>query len=142
MMKYIFLATSITSTFLFSSVVHAFDMNGTWSCRLGWTWITTPVKVSGYKQTWEKGCAIVDTVKVGDKFFSKIRQRPCGLPGDTPHVVFSETKDKRIKIEFHQTSESWGYRNEGVAVVIETKTFSEKEGTEWESDWRYCEKKY
>ena len=115
-----------------------FNMNGTWDCRLGWTWLTTSVEVSGYSQTWKEGYASVDFIKVDDKTYKKIIQRPLGFPGETPHILLENEKDKRVKIVFHQGSDYWGYRNEGVVVVIETKTFSEKEGTKWEKDYRYC----
>lgn len=117
---------------------YGIDMSGKWDCRLGWSWSTTAVKVSGYSQTWKEGYATVDYIKVDGKIFKNINQRPQGFPGDTPHILLEKEQDKRIKIEFHKSSEWWGYRNEGVVVAIETKIFSEQEGVKWETDYRYC----
>lgn len=130
----IFLATN-------NANAYGFDMNGEWECRLGWTWSTTLVEVSGYSQTYKEGHAEVGFIKVGNKKFNTLKQRPFGLPGDTPHIVLEETSNKRKKIEFHQDSSYWNYRVEGVAVVFEEKSFSEENGTKWNEDIRFCEKK-
>lgn len=120
--------------------VRAMSMDGTYECRLGWTWLTTSVVVVGYSQTYKEGHASFEYAEVNGKRYNKIYQRSFGLPGDTPHIVIEKQKDKRVKLEFHQSSSYWGYASEGVAVVIETKSFSEKDGSKWERDRRYCEK--
>ena len=120
--------------------LRAMDMNGIYECRLGWSWLTTKVEVVGYSQTYKEGYATFDYAEVDGKRYKRIYQAGFGLPGDTPHIAVEEQKDKRIKIEFRQSSTYWGWNTEGVAAVIETRSFSEKDGSKWEGESRYCEK--
>lgn len=120
--------------------LRAMDMNGIYECRLGWSWLTTKVEVVGYSQTPKEGVASLTYVNVDGKRYTEIHNSSFMNSGISPRIILESEKDKRTRLEFHQSSSDRTYRSEGVAVVIETKSFSEKDGSKWESEFRYCEK--
>ena len=147
MVNKFFIFSILTFTFLLinnSSNAFSLKMDGTWECRLGWSWIKTNVSIDGYFEDNVNGTARISSVDVDEKSFIDyhIRQDKLIDGQKTPYLIYMYDDEKRIFFEFRKSSQFRKYDNDGLVVTIEKIKFSEKEGTKIEKIVRYCKKVY
>lgn len=127
---------------LFPFYTQGYDFNGLYECRLGWSWLTEEVEISGFKKAYNHSrYAQLDYALVGKKRFTNLSNNKWDSFMTPPYILLKESPKKRVELRFLYDDKYGSWSNEGLTVRIGELTFDESSGEKWEWESRFCKRK-
>lgn len=127
---------------LFPFYAQGYNFNGIYECRLGWSWLTEKVEISGFRKADDNNpYAQLDYALVGKKRFTELSPRAWDSFLAPPYILLKESPNRRVELNFLYNNKYASWTSEGLRVRIGELTFDESSGEKWEWESRFCKRK-